>query len=174
MLGKKPTTRAAFVLLALLAFGPGLLSAGENASEATAPTASTGETASETLAVAGTSGALGMIVVIDQETGKLRAPTTYERDAMSSQYEEYWLDGSDLETTKGPGNSVILKLDSRFHKYAVAEAPKVGQAKVQHDVLLVETEALQTETLQTGPAEAAKDEAVDEEEPAEAAEEVTP
>jgi len=179
MLGKKLTTRTGlglFALLALLVFGPGLLTTADEAVEATETPEAVSDTASSetgattpSLTEVPVHGALGMVVVIDEETGKMRAPTSYEMDDMTSQHEQYWLDGSELETIKGPGNSVMLKLDSRFHKFAVAEVPTAGQASVHHDVALIPSE-----TLLTGDQSTQKEDATDVEEPTESAEEVAP
>ena len=79
-----------------------------------------------------------LVAVIDPETGKLRAATADEMKSLAPEQGGAWLDSLELPTTYGPGGTVTLHLDERFHKSSVATLGSDGKVEIQHDVILLE------------------------------------
>lgn len=137
MLGKKPTMIAGLFVLALLAFGPALVMADEVQEPAAEETTEAAPEASPETAVPAPHSALGMVVVLDEETGQLRAPREGELETLSNVHDFSQLDGYDLPSFESADGTVTLQLDERFHKRVVLGVDGMTATGPQHDVMVV-------------------------------------
>ena len=101
-----------------------------------------------------------MQVVIDPETGRMRPPTEdeWQQHAFEHGGDRVFQD-RDLRVTEGVRGAVILHLDERFQRSAVAVISADGTVTVQHDAILV------APAPETGEAEAPTEEGGSPDEP---------
>ena len=85
--------------------------------------------------------ASGMKIVVDPETGRLRAPTAAESrllDALGNDALTY-KSTEGLRSVVAPDGTISLNLQGRYLKAAVAEIGEDGDLDVQHDAVPVHT-----------------------------------
>lgn len=104
--------------------------------------------------------AAGLRVVLDPETGQLRAPTEAEAASLfprESVEKQRAPDEQNLVLEQGPDGALVLHLDERFHQAAVVTLDAEGRPVIQHhvDAATFEAQALEAVRAQEASKETA-------------------
>ncbi len=92
--------------------------------------------------------AAGLRVVLDPETGQLRAPTEAEAASLFAQdpaEKQLAPDEQNMVLEQGPDGALVLHLDERFHMAAVVTLDAEGRPVIEHhvDAATFEAQALE-------------------------------